>query len=93
MQFHYRLSFDKNGYAKLYVFNTCKSFIRTFPSLVIDGVNVEDVDTKCEDHAYDAARYFLMSVPAKLKRNAPLKQTYNPLAENKASKKTTFLTL
>ena len=26
--------------------------------------NPEDVDTACEDHAYDAARYFLVSVPA-----------------------------
>ena len=86
MQFHYRLRFDENGRAKCYVFSTCPAFIRTFPAMTLDKQNPEDVDTHCEDHAYDAARYFLMSIPAKLKKpvlNAPV---FNPL---KASKQVT----
>jgi len=93
MQFHYRLDFDENGYAKFYVFNTCKEFIRTFPSLVIDKFKVEDVDTKCEDHSYDAARYFLMSVPSKLKIKPKRRKTFNPLADKNVKLKSEFLTL
>lgn len=63
MQLHYRLAFDDEGLPMLYVFNTCKDFIRTIPSLVYDNVNTEDVDSKGEDHIYDETRYFLMSDP------------------------------
>ena len=63
MQMHYRLKFDENGYAKFYVFSTCDDFIRTIPSLVYDLNNVEDVDTKQEDHIYDECRYVLMENP------------------------------
>lgn len=41
----------------------CENCIRTIPTLVHDDVNPEDVDTNCEDHAGDAARYFFMSRP------------------------------
>lgn len=46
----------------LQVFRTCSNLIRTLPALVHDKVNVEDVDTKGEDHAYDALRYALTSL-------------------------------
>lgn len=46
----------------LQVFRTCENLIRTLPALVHDKVNVEDVDTKGEDHAYDALRYALTSL-------------------------------
>lgn len=80
MQLHYRLMFDKNGYPMLYVFNTCRQFIRTLPNLVYDSVKVEDIDTTQEDHDYDACRYFLMENPIatkvipeeKVKRWSPL---------------------
>ena len=62
MQMHKRLAFDHNGYASLYVFDTCKDFIRTLPALLYDEWHAEDVDTSLEDHEYDAARYFLMYV-------------------------------
>lgn len=62
-QLHNRLAFDERGIPMLYVFSQCKDFIRTIPSLVYSSIRVEDVDTKGEDHAYDAARYFLMSRP------------------------------
>lgn len=65
MQFHYRLKFDSDGIPMLYVFNTCKHFIRTIPSLVYSQSNVEDVDTKQEDHIYDETRYVLMENPMK----------------------------
>ena len=63
MQFHYRLAFNEEGMAMFYVFDTCRNFIRTFPSLVYDSRNVEDVDTATEDHIYDMARYVLMERP------------------------------
>lgn len=63
MQVHHRLAFDKNGYPMMYVFNTCRQFIRTLPNLVYDAVKVEDIDTTQEDHSYDACRYMLMTCP------------------------------
>ena len=63
MQLHYRLAFDSDGYPMLYVFDTCKDFIRTIPALVYDDTKVEDVDTKGEDHIYDETKYFLMTNP------------------------------
>ncbi len=60
MQFHYRLSFDKEGIPMLYVFDTCVNFIRTIPALIYDSVNVEDIDSSGEDHIYDAVRYVFM---------------------------------
>ena len=47
----------------LYVFSTCKHFIRTVPNLVYDQTDVEDIDTDGEDHAYDECRYVLMERP------------------------------
>ena len=63
MQIHHRLSFDENGIPLLYVFHTCKHFIRTVPNLVYDESNVEDVDTAGEDHIYDELRYVCMKNP------------------------------
>lgn len=75
MQLHYRLAFDKNGLPMLYVFKTCKAFIRTVPSLVYSDVKVEDVDTKQEDHVYDEVRYLLMENPIPPKRNYEMTKT------------------
>lgn len=63
MQYHYRFAFDTRGRAMLYVFDTCKHFIRTIPSLVYSETNVEDINTKMEDHIYDECRYVLMEHP------------------------------
>ena len=65
MQMHYRLQFDENGYARMYIFNNCKAFIRTIPLLMYDERNVEDIDTDLEDHVADEARYMCMSRPIK----------------------------
>ena len=82
MQLHERLKFDEDGRPMLYVFENCRDFIRTIPSLVYDARRPEDIDTAGEDHIYDETRYFLMSRPI-----APRPQTqrkkrtgFDPLA-------------
>ena len=65
MQCHYRLAFDENGYPMMYVFNTCRSFIRTIPMLCYDEHRAEDLDSSMEDHAADEWRYFCMTDPIK----------------------------
>lgn len=75
MQLHYRLAFDTEGYPMLYVFDTCKDFIRTVPALVYDESRVEDIDSRGEDHIYDETRYFLMTNPVaarKLPQEKPM---------------------
>jgi hypothetical protein len=42
---------------KFKVFRTCKHWIRTVPALMPDENNMEDVDTKMEDHAWDETMY------------------------------------
>ena len=63
MQVHYRLQFDQNGYARMYVFNNCKAFIRTMPLMMYSETQPEDLDTKLEDHCPDEVRYMCMSRP------------------------------
>lgn len=48
-----------DGLPGLQVHESCVNLIRTLPALVYDPIHVEDVDTKQEDHAYDALRYGL----------------------------------
>ena len=60
---HYRMRFDENGYPMLYVFENCKAFIRTVPSLIYDEHKPEDLDTKGEDHVADESRYMCMLNP------------------------------
>jgi hypothetical protein len=57
-----------NGVPMLFVFDTCRNFIRTVPVLQHDLKRAEDLDTDSEDHAADACRYACMSrswVPVK----------------------------
>ena len=63
MQLHYRLSRAADGRAALYVFSTCRDWIRTLTALPYSPARPEDVDTDAEDHAYDETRYFLMAWP------------------------------
>ena len=65
MQCHYRLAFDENGYAMMYVFDTCKAFVRTIPTLMYDEHRPEDLDTSMEDHVADEWRYLCMARPIK----------------------------
>ena len=88
-QLHNRLAFDSQGIPMLYVFSTCRHFIRTVPALVYSQVDVEDVDTDGEDHIYDECRYVCMEnpcappvveVPHPLDLRDPLDQRVNPYA-------------
>ena len=63
MQLHYRLAFDNEGYPGMYVFDTCRGFLRTVPALLYSETSPEDVDTRQEDHIADETRYFCMSRP------------------------------
>ena len=63
MQCHYRLQFDANGLPMMYVFDSCKAFLRTVPLMVYDEHNVEDLDTGLEDHVCDEWRYLCMARP------------------------------
>ena len=63
MEVHERLRFNEEGIPGMYIFSTCKDWIRTVPNLPYDEKKVEDVDTEAEDHDYDATRYFLMDHP------------------------------
>lgn len=65
MQCHYRLQFDGDGYPRMYVFRSCRAFIRTVPLMLYDEHRVEDLDTSMEDHVCDEWRYFCMSRPIK----------------------------
>ena len=65
MQIHYRLQFDENGYAGMYIFDTCRDFIRTMPIQMFSETHPEDLDTKLEDHIADETRYMCMSRPIK----------------------------
>lgn len=84
MQMHNRLRFDEEGLPMLYIFSTCKHFIRTVPSLVYSQTDVEDVDTKGEDHIYDECRYVLMEYPITPKPAKEKKiEEFDPLEMNK----------
>lgn len=65
MQFRYRLQFDENGFPRMYIFNTCKDFIRTIPLLMYSETpsKIEDLDTTQEDHIADETRYMCMTRP------------------------------
>jgi hypothetical protein len=53
----------QDGVPMLYVFDTCRDFIRTVPVLPHDPNRAEDVDTNAEDHIADETRYACMSRP------------------------------
>ena len=82
MQLHERLKFGEDGRPMLYVFENCRDFIRTIPSLVYDARRPEDIDTAGEDHIYDETRYFLMSRPIapRPQRERRKKPGFDPLA-------------
>jgi hypothetical protein len=45
----------------LYVFNTCRQFIRTVPVLPRDEMKGDDIDTEAEDHVADETRYRILA--------------------------------
>lgn len=44
---------------RLQVFRNCRNLIRTLPALPLDDIRFEDVNSRAEDHCYDALRYGL----------------------------------
>ena len=52
-----------DGRPMLYVFDTCRDFIRTFPGLQHDTAHPEDVNTSGEDHIGDETRYMCSARP------------------------------
>ena len=76
MEVHERLRFDDEGRPGMYIFSTCKDWIRTVPNLPYDDKKREDVDTDAEDHDYDATRYFLMDHPMTASKKPP--REYKP---------------
>lgn len=94
MQFHYRLQFDAEGIPMFQVFQSCRHFIRTFPALVYDDRDVEDINTDGEDHIYDMARYVLMESPISPRKAAPPeKHGDDPLDLRPAPNRYRFFTL
>lgn len=80
MQMHNRFAFDDNGIPMIYIFSTCKHFIRTVPALVYSQTDVEDIDTDGEDHIYDEVRYVAMAHPINPPRKEkPKPKEYDPL--------------
>ena len=71
IQLHEYLRIQHTGRPKLQIFNNCPNLIRELQSIPLDKANPEDVDTKAQDHAYDALRYLIMSRP---RVNDPLSQ-------------------
>ena len=58
---------------RLKIFDNCTNLIRTLPMMRHDRVNIEDLDTKDEDHAVDALRYLLGCRPYEVHKRAAKK--------------------
>jgi len=63
-ELHRRLQVDEfTDEPRLVFMSTCTNTISQIPALPLDKNNSEDVDTKSEDHLYDALRYGIMTRP------------------------------
>jgi phage terminase large subunit len=58
---HEMLAPAADGLPRLQVFSSCTNTIRTIPALPYDKNKPEDIDTRAEDHLYDAWRYGLIN--------------------------------
>ena len=68
VEIHKRLSVDEEtDMPGLMIFSTCRNLISQLPALPVSPSNAEDVDTKSEDHLYDALRYLVMSRPTNVR--------------------------
>lgn len=59
---------DDDGVPLLQFTENCTNLIRTLPALPRDETNVEDVDSKADDHVYDALRYLLTPINPRPRR-------------------------
>jgi len=60
IEIHRRLACDSRGQPRVRIMDNCTNLVRTLPTLPLSKHNPEDVDTKADDHAYDALRYMMM---------------------------------
>mgnify|MGYP003144659721 CR=1 FL=1 len=63
LETHRRLQASSEEGNGVVLFSNCVNTIRSMPTIPLCKNNPEDVDTKAEDHAYDALRYMFMSRP------------------------------
>lgn len=80
--------------AALKITSNCSNLIRTLPSLVHDKTNVEDIDTKLEDHAADGLRYWLKYLGARKGSFADMKtlnEVFNKKFQQEVSKQSFFV--
>ena len=62
MEIHRRLAEDPySKEPRIRFFSTCQNIVKQVAGIPLSKTNSEDVDTKAEDHAYDALRYMLMT--------------------------------
>lgn len=57
-----------NDMPALYVFDTCRDWIRTVPSIPRDDKDPDDVNTEAEDHAADDTRYRVLAADHNVKK-------------------------
>ena len=57
--------FDEDNTPGMVVFHNCTNLVSQLPVIPLDPKNPEDVNTRSEDHLYDALRYGVMSRPRK----------------------------
>jgi hypothetical protein len=69
-QMRARIAGDQRG-PMLFVFDICRDFIRTVPSLQHDAHRMEDLDTDAEDHIADETRYACLARPLIAKPPTP----------------------
>ena len=63
-EIHRRLQVDEfTEEPRLVITSNCRNLIAQLPVLPLDKNNPEDINTKAEDHLYDALRYGVMSRP------------------------------
>lgn len=63
MEVHRRLALGGTNEPSLKIFSNCRNLINELPALPLDDNDPEDVNTRSNDHSYDALRYGCMSRP------------------------------
>ena len=68
IELHKRLMIDEETEEPgIVIMQNCRNLISQLAALPVDPRNPEDVDTKSEDHLYDALRYMVMSRPTNIR--------------------------
>lgn len=77
-QFRERLRVREDGWPMLLVYDTDEEFFRIMPTLVMDKLDIEDVDSSGPDHIYDEACHIAMGRPLGLEQ--PYEKPRGPAA-------------